>query len=487
MKRHISSISLAALVIALGTASASAQTTARIQAPIMPTLPIMPPMPIMQTVPDLSALSRLSDLSDLADLSRLAELSRIDRDGNEAREQTDRAQDAAERARDRAERDRDRVDRQRDEEGQNYDAGQSELDNSHWDRAIQRFDRVIDMKGSKADASLYWKAYAQNRLGQRADSLSTIAQLTKDYPKSRYLEQAKALEVDVRRDTGSPVQPQNESDDDLKLMALNALQNSAPDEAIPMLQKVLQGTGSPRLKERALFVLAQSHSPKARDVLVGIAKGNGLPDLQNKAIQYLGLFGGSDSRAALGEIYSATSDVDVKKRILRAFMVAGERDQLLHAAQTEQNPDLRGEAVQQLGVMGAHEQLWTLYQKETNVDVKKQIIRAMFVGGDASRLMDLAKSEQNPDLRMMAIKNLGLMRRQDTGDALVGIYTSDKNAGVRGAVITALFLQNNADALVAIARKEQDPEMKKQLVQRLSLMHSKAATDYMVEILNGGK
>ena len=56
-------------------------------------------------------------------------------------------------------------------------------------------------------------------------------------------------------------------------MALNALQNSAPEEAIPMLQKVLQGTGSPKLKAQALFVLAQSNSPQAREVLVNIAKG----------------------------------------------------------------------------------------------------------------------------------------------------------------------------------------------------------------------
>ena len=65
----------------------------------------------------------------------------------------------------------------------------------------------------------------------------------------------------------------------------------------------------------------------------------------------------------------------MKRRILRAFMVAGEKDRLLKAAQSEQNPELRAEAVQQLGVMGAHEELWQLYQKESSVDVKKRIIR----------------------------------------------------------------------------------------------------------------
>ena len=75
--------------------------------------------------------------------------------------------------------------------------------------------------------------------------------------------------------------------------------------------------------------------------------------------------------------------MDVKRRILRAFMVAGEKDRLLAAAQAEQVAELRAEAVRQLGVMGADDELWQLYQKETAVEVKKRIIQAMFVGGNA--------------------------------------------------------------------------------------------------------
>src|SRR3954470_15741918 len=184
--------------------------------------------------------------------------------------------------------------------------------------------------------------------------------------------------MEVKNSSGQSVNPAAESDEDLKLMAIQSMANNNSEEAIPMLQKVLQGTGSPRLKSRALFVLAQSNSPKAREVLVNIAKGNGNPDLQMKAVQYLGIHGGRESRAALAEVYASSSDVDLKKRILNAFMVGGEKDRLLSAAQSEQNPELRATAVQQLGVMGAHDELWSLYQKESSVDVKKQIIRAMF-------------------------------------------------------------------------------------------------------------
>jgi hypothetical protein len=92
---------------------------------------------------------------------------------------------------------------------------------------------------------MYWLAYSQNRQGQRAEALATITQMARLYPASRYLKQARALEVEVRRDAGQPVRPEAQSDDELKLMALQALQSSQPEEAIPMVQKVLEGPGGP--------------------------------------------------------------------------------------------------------------------------------------------------------------------------------------------------------------------------------------------------
>jgi HEAT repeat protein len=382
------------------------------------------------------------------------------------------------------EREAELKERERERESRVYEDAMRARDESRWERAIERFNDVVTMKGSRADAAMYWKAYSQDRLGQRAEALTTIAALERDYPKSRYLKDAKALEAEVRRNAGQPVRPQDQADEDLKLMAIAALQHQAPEEAVPMLEKLLAGPSSPKLKERALFVLAQSDSPRARDVLRNIAKGGSIPELQSRAISYLGTHGGRESRAVLAEVYSSSSDVDVKKRILRAFMVAGEKDRLFTAAQSEQNAELRAVAVQQLGVMGAHAELSQLYQKESSVDIKKAIIQAMFVGGNSTRMTELAKGEPNPELRRVAIRNLGLMGSKGTSEALVDIYNTDKDVTVRKAVINALFLQNNATALVALARKETDLTIKKEIVQRLSTMNSKVATDYMLELLN---
>ena len=391
------------------------------------------------------------------------------------------------RAAERAERDAERAareDERRQRGDESYEAGQEALEEGQWQRAIERFARVIESNGARVDAAMYWRAYALDRIGQKAEALAQTAELIKRYPASKWLADAKALELQVRQSAGQPVSPEAAGDEELKLLALQGLQHSDPEQAVPMIEKILQGPQSPRLKERALFVLAQSNSPRARQVLANIARGGGNPDLQLKAIQYLGVHGGRENRDLLAQIYDSSQDVDIKRRILRSFAISGDRTRVLAAATSEATPALRAEAVQQLGVMGAHEELWTLYQKESTVDVKKRIIQAMFVGGNVTRISELALNEQNVELRRAAIRNLGLMRAAKTSETLTTLYGREKDAAIKKEIINAFFLQGNAEQLVAIARKETDPAMRKELVSRLSQMRSKVALDYLMEILN---
>ncbi len=392
----------------------------------------------------------------------------------------DREAERKDREREQKDRELQRAQAERDRESSLYEQGNNALYEGRWDRAVGYFAKLADLKGTRADSALYWKAYAQNRLGQRADALSTLTELTKGYPNSRYLKEARPLEVEVRGGTGQPVTAQ---DEELKILAINGLANIDPAQAVPLLEKQLAGTGSPRLKGQALFVLAQMNNPRAREVLLNIAKGSSIPELQSRAIQYLGANGGRESRAALAEIYSSSTDVDVKRRILRAFSSAGEKDRVLNAAQTEQNPELRAEAVRQLGAMGANDELWQMYQKETSIDVKRQILSAMQVGGNTARMVEIAKTEKDADLRRLAVRNLGVMGGRTAGDALVEIYSVEKDPAIRRQVINSLFQQGSATSLVALARKEQDMAMKTEIVKRLSNMDNKEAQAYMLELL----
>ena len=113
-------------------------------------------------------------------------------------EYQDREVERQDREREQKDREIQRAQAERDRESSLYEQGNNAIYEGRWDRAVTYFTRLADLKGTRADSALYWKSYAQNRLGQRADALATIGELTKSYPNSRYLKEAKALEVEVR-------------------------------------------------------------------------------------------------------------------------------------------------------------------------------------------------------------------------------------------------------------------------------------------------
>src|SRR5882724_10104180 len=135
-------------------------------------------------------------------------------------------------------------------------AHKDELDNGEYDNAIKQFDEVIKIHGRRVDGAMYWRAYALNKAGNKAQALTAIGELRKNYPKSNWLRDAGALEQEMRGGGN----PENISDEELKLLAIQSLMNSDPEKAVPLLEKIILGNYPPKLKDKALFVLSQSGS-----------------------------------------------------------------------------------------------------------------------------------------------------------------------------------------------------------------------------------
>jgi len=98
--------------------------------------------------------------------------------------------------------------------------------------------------------------------------------------------------------------------------------------------------------------------------------------------------------------------------------------------------------------------------------------------------VQIVKTEKEPAVRQRAIRALGNQKSDKTGAMLTDLYTGgDKDT--KEAVISAFGNQNNADGLVAIARKESDKDLRLKIVRQLVDMapRSKAAADYLMEIV----
>jgi len=309
-----------------------------------------------------------------------------------------------------------------------YESGKQALDNHNYEKAVEIFDKVIDSRNpsSRADGAYYWKAYALNKLGKRDEALAALAQLSKQFPQSGWVNDAKALQAEVQQAKGQPVSPENEADEDLRLYAINALMNSDADRAVPLLETLLNNPKmAPRLKERALFVLAQSRADKAHEIVGRYAKGASNPDLQLIAVQYLGTFRSAESRQLLADVYKSSSDLNVKRSVLRSFEMSR----------------------------------------------------------DFEHLAGIAKSEQNVELRSEAIRQLGNLHDDQSVPSLVAIYGSESDKNIKREILNSLANQGAVKQLIECARKESDPELKRDAVRRLSQMKSKEALDYLAELL----
>ena len=271
----------------------------------------------------------------------------------------------------------------------------------------------------------------------------------------------------------------------LKLLALNGIMQSDPERAIPLVENQLKSSGSPRVKRNALFVLAQSSNPKAQAVVEQIARGGGNPDLQVKAIMYLNERRRANAGQILSEIYSSTSDLQVKRAVLNAYVSNRDKDHLLAAAKNEKAPELRSIAINYLGSVQGNPELWQLYQSETTAEGKEQILRAMWNNGNADKLLEVVRTEKDPAVRRLALQVLASQKNAQTSDQLVQIYNSEQDPQMKNAILDGLYSQRNATALITMAKAEKDPKMKLRIVERISNMasRSKEAQAYLEDLL----
>lgn len=100
-----------------------------------------------------------------------------------------------------------------------------------------------------------------------------------------------------------------------------------------------------------------------------------------------------------------------------------------------------------------------------------------------SLLHDAVTGKMNLELQRQAIMMMAVFQGKRDNDTLAEVYRTTTDPQIKKSIISAFFITQDAPHLVELARNEKDFELKRSIVSQLVLMHDKASTDYMMELL----
>ena len=268
--------------------------------------------------------------------------------------------------------------------------------------------------------------------------------------------------------------------EELKMIALEALMHASSEQALPIVIKVLDGNNSDSLKESALFILSQIDHPDATAKLLEFAR-SGDGDLQLEAIRMIGINGEEEAMAGLRDIYSA-GDEDVRDAVFEAYLIADNVEGVFNIAMSTQSEHEYEEAVEILAAMDAHEALSKLREAKGPSDA---LITAYIISDNDAELRKIALDGSDVELQVEAIEALGIVGANDADTVLVEIYRSTTSEDIREAALDGLLIGDFDDAVLALYRSSNNVEEKRDLLEALVIMDSDSVMQVIEEALAG--
>jgi HEAT repeat protein len=207
------------------------------------------------------------------------------------------------------------------------------------------------------------------------------------------------------------------------------------------------------------------------------------PELRRACIYGIAMEDGEESAEFIESIYGGAASKAEKSTILEALsMMDDAKDLALKIVRTETDPELQREAIQALGIMEATEELGDLYGSLTDPDSRKAVLESMSIADDTDGLFKVLQTEQDEELRAAAIQALAISDDEAAADYLVTLYPNASREE-KSALIESMIIMENAPGLISFLKQETDPELKREILQMLSVMDSEETDEYLFELL----
>jgi tetratricopeptide (TPR) repeat protein len=358
-----------------------------------------------------------------------------------------------------------------------YWQGHEALKQGQHAQALQHF-RQLEMRLRRdepgaVDAALYWQAYALQQAGRRGEARAGVQRLLREFPDSRWLDEARALIAEAEA-----------GQDDLVEAALDGLMHAPSERAIPLLEKVLTGNYPERSQRRALFVLSQLDDPRASARLVELARSGSAP-LKREAIRLLAMGGDAQALALLREVYRNSAEIEERRAVLHAWMVTQDRASMLEAARDSRSKELQEQALHFLGAMGARAELEQFLGSDiASPELKGAALRALGIAGAHEELARFALKPGPVEPRMEALRGLGIA---GAGATLADLYPRLESQELKQAAREGLMISGDSGRLRELYAQASDPDEKRELLRVLSMAGGDAALEAIEQAIEEGR
>lgn len=349
-----------------------------------------------------------------------------------------------------------------------YRRAQTALNDKNYRSAATLFQSLYERhpRSTYAPDALYWVGFSLYRNGSLKQAESALEQQASRFPDAPTRadaapllilvkgELAKRGDREARREVDSAAGARGATgceDMEVRIAALDALQQMDADRVLPLLQKVLtrRDECSAPLRKNALFIVAQKGGQERDKLLLDVARSDPSKTVRNDAVFYLGqtkseaavdaledlLKNGDENAVRSNALFAlAQMHTDRTRKILQTFAMTDgaplklRNDALFYLAQ-ESTPgsiawlrtviaaqdapaELRKNAVFHLAQKNAaaSEDLAAVYDTGLAFELKKDILFYIAQRKDdksVTKLIDIAKRESNQQLRKDALFYLG--------------------------------------------------------------------------------
>jgi len=207
------------------------------------------------------------------------------------------------------------------------------------------------------------------------------------------------------------------------------------------------------------------------------------PELRKSAIRGIAMEDDKEAAALLESLYDKAGSTEEKKVVLESLVMMDDaQDLALKIVRTETDIELRREAIHMLGVMEATGEMAELYASIEEMELRKAVLESMMIADDIDGLQKVLQTEKNAELRAQAIQMLAVSDDKNSAEYLVGLYP-EASREEKQAVIQSMMIMENVQGLIGLLKAETDPELRREMLQMLTVMDSEESDEYLFEML----